>query len=278
MMCCSEVADAMHRYLDGELPALEVTNFESHLLDCGACREEHSHWQEAVDVVRGAREAYRPSASSGHRVRELIHQAEQQTERTQQSWDWRHAAAAVVLVAGGLGGWLTGWFDRDGESFRVYAAESHLRYSRGSLNLDARSGDPAVLSSWLEHNLPFRLEVPAYPQATPGDNAYTLEGARLLRDQDDDVAFLSYTMHNKPVSLLVASADGREPVGGEVYRSGELDFHFYSVDGLKLIGWVDDGLSYVIVSDIDAVGGESCVVCHGQGAERRKFESLEPAR
>ena len=59
--------------------------------------------------------------------------------------------------------------------------------------------------------------------------------------------------------------------------SGDLDFHFYSVDGLKLIGWLDDGLSYVIVSDIDAVGGESCVVCHGQGAERRKFEALEPA-
>jgi hypothetical protein len=47
---------------------------------------------------------------------------------------------------------------------------------------------------------------------------------------------------------------------------------------MKLIGWVDKGLSYVIVSDVDAAGAESCVVCHGQGAERRKFEGLEPAR
>jgi anti-sigma factor RsiW len=152
-----------------------------------------------------------------------------------------------------------------------------LRYARGRLNLDAKSADPAVLSAWLEDNLPFHLEVPAYPQAAPGANAYELVGARLLRHNDDDVAFLSYTMHEKPVSLLVASASGRMPVGGEVYRSGELDFHFYSIDGLKLIGWVDNGLSYVIVSNIDAVGGESCVVCHGQGAERRKFEALESA-
>jgi anti-sigma factor RsiW len=181
------------------------------------------------------------------------------------------------LLAGGLLAWFTGGFGRDGESFRVCAAESHLRYARGRLNLDAKSGGPAVLSAWLEDNLPFHPEVPAYPQAAPGDNAYELVGARLLRHQDDDVAFLSYTMHDKPVSLLVASADGRKPVGGEVYNSGDLDFHFYSVDGLKLIGWVDDGLSYVIVSEIDAVGAESCVVCHPQGAERRKFEALEPA-
>ena len=278
MMSCNEVLEAMHRYLDGELDEREVTGFESHLLDCATCRAEHSRWQEAVDVIRGAREAYRPPESSERRVLELVRQAEQQTERAQQSWQWRRAAAAVILLAGGLGAWMAGWFGGDGESFRVYAAESHLRYSRGGLNLDARSGEPAVLSSWLEENLPFHLELPAYPQAAPGDNAYELVGARLLRHEDDDVAFLSYTMRDKPVSLLVASADGREPMGGEVYRSGELDFHFYSVEGMKLIGWVDKGLSYVIVSDVDAAGGESCVVCHGQGAERRKFEGLAPAR
>ena len=273
MMSCGEVRDAMHRYLDGELPQGEVTALESHLLDCSACREEHGRWQDVTDSVRGAREAYRPSAGSEDRVRELLGQAESR----ERSWHWARAAAVAILLGGGMAGWLTGWFSQDGESFRVYAAESHLRYSRGRLSLDATSGDPAVLSAWLEDNLPFHLEVPAYPEATPGDNAYELMGARLLRHQEDDVAFLSYTMHNKPVSLVVASADGREPLGGEVYQSGDLDFHFYSLDGLKLIGWVDDGLSYVIVSDVDAAGAESCVVCHGQGAERRKFEALEPA-
>jgi anti-sigma factor RsiW len=278
MMSCNEVLEAMHRYLDGELDEREVTGFESHLLDCAACRAEHSRWQETVDVVRGAREAYRPADSSQRRVEELMREAELRAEQAQQSWQWRRLAAALVLAAGGLGAWLTGWFGGDGGSFRVYAAESHLRYSRGGLSLDARSGEPAVLSSWLDDNLPFHLELPAYPQAAPGDNAYELVGARLLRHQDDDVAFLSYTMRDKPVSLLVAAAAGREPIGGEVYRSGELDFHFYSVEGMKLIGWVDKGLSYVIVSDVDAAGAESCVVCHGQGADRRKFEGLEPAR
>lgn len=274
MMSCDDTREAMHRYLDGELAGNEVTGLESHLLDCAACREEHGGWQDVADAVRGAKEAYRPSPDSEARVREMLGQA----ERRERSWMWARAAAVAIVIGGGLAGWLTGWFGQEGESFRVYAAESHLRYSRGRLKLDARSGDPAVLSAWLEDNLPFRLEVPAYPEAAPGDNAYELVGARLLRHHDDDVALLSYTMRDKPVSLLVASAEGRQPVGGEIYRSGELDFHFYAVDGMRLIGWVDNGLSYVIVSDVDAVGGESCVVCHGQGADRRKFEGLQPAR
>jgi anti-sigma factor RsiW len=273
MMSCDEVRDAMHRYLDGELPENEITGLESHLLDCATCREEHDRLQDVADAVRGAKDAYRPSPGSEGRARALLERA----ERRERSRHWARAAAVLLVLGGGLAAWLTGWFGRDGESFRVYAAESHLRYARGRLSLDAQSSDPAVLSRWLEDSLPFRLQVPAYPQTAPGDNAYELVGARLLRHRDDDVAFLSYTMHDKPVSLLVASAAGREPVGGQVYRSGELDFHFYSVDGLELIGWVDGGLSYVIVSDVEAVGAESCVVCHGQGAERRKFEALEPA-
>ncbi|MBI1354771.1 MAG: hypothetical protein GC160_10515 [Acidobacteria bacterium] len=273
-MTCAEVREALHCYLDAELQGDEVNDLESHLLDCADCREEHRRWQEVVDAVRGAQQSYPPSATSIDRVRGLLEGAERAERHQHLAW----AAALLLVIGAGMAAWLTGWFGGQGESFRVYAAESHLRYARGRLSLDAQSGDPAALSAWLEQNLPFHLEVPAYPSPSPGANAYKLVGARLLRHRDEDVAFLSYTMRDQPVSLLVASAEGREPVGGEVYRSGELDFHFYSVDGLKLIGWVDKGLSYVIASNIDAVGAESCVVCHGQGAERRKFEALEPAR
>lgn len=44
MMTCAEVREAMHRYLDAELPGCEVTDLESHLLDCAECREEHRRW------------------------------------------------------------------------------------------------------------------------------------------------------------------------------------------------------------------------------------------
>ena len=272
MMRCEEVRASLHGYLDSELTGGEVTAIESHLLDCDGCREEHRRWREVVDAVRGS-QAYRPSPGSADRVRALLIDAERMSRRR-----WLAQAAAVAVVAGGgAAAWLTGGFGAQGESFRVYAAESHLRHSRGRLSLDIASTDPAELTGWLEANLPFHLEVPAYPSPTPGSNAYELVGARLLRHAEADVAFLAYKMEEQAVSLLVGPAEGRRPVGGDVYRSGELDFHFYSLDGLKLIGWVDDGLSYVIVSSVDAVGAESCVVCHGQGAERKKFEALEPA-
>ena len=99
MMVCSEVLAAMHRYLDGELAQHEVAGFESHLLDCASCRAEHSRWQETVDVVRGAREAYRPSESSQRRIEELVREAERRAEQAQQSWQWGRRAATMVLAA-----------------------------------------------------------------------------------------------------------------------------------------------------------------------------------
>ena len=268
MISCTQARDWIHLYLDSELDAQRVTALESHLLDCEACRTEHMRWKEVADTVRGSKELYGVAPGSAERARKMIVAAER--EQT-----WRYAAmAASLFIILATGGWAAGLFGGDGESFRVYAAESHSRHSQGLLPLDITSNDPAELSKWLDQQLPFHLEVPAYPN--DGEKAYELVGARLLRHRDEDVAFLSYTMDNRPVSLMVASAEGRAPSGGSVYRSGELDFHFHPSDGLKLISWVDEGLSYVLVSDINAEGAQSCVVCHGQHEERQKFERLSP--
>jgi anti-sigma factor RsiW len=270
-MNCQEARNLIHCYLDDEMPALQVAQFESHLLDCDGCRDEHRRWQEVVDVVRGSTKAYGTSLASAARAEQLVTQT-----GTRRAWNLQLLAAGIGLtILGAAAAWFTGALS-GGESFRRYAAESHLRYSRGGLGLDVSSDDPAVLSAWLDQNLPFHLQVPAYPNALPAEKAYRLVGARLLRDDEDDVAFLSYTMNDSPVSLLVASAEGREPNGGELYRSAGLAFHFHSVDGLKLISWVDKGLSYVIVSDVAAAGAQSCIVCHGHVDEQPKFERLKP--
>ncbi len=272
-MNCDQARSLIHCYLDNEMPALQVAQFESHLLDCDGCRDEHRRWQEVVDIVRGSTKAYSASPESALRAEQLVAQT-----GTRRTWNLGLLAAGVglTILGGGAAAWFTGALPSGGESFRRYAAESHLRYSRGGLGLDVSSDDPAILSAWLDQNLPFHLQVPAYPSALPAEKAYRLVGARLLRHDEDDVAFLSYTMNDRPVSLLVASAAGREPSGGELHRSAGLDFHFHSVDGLKLISWVDKGLSYIIVSDVAAAGAQSCVVCHGQIDEQPKFERLQP--
>jgi hypothetical protein len=36
----------------------------------------------------------------------------------------------------------------------------------------------------------------------------------------------------------------------------------------------DRGLNYARVSDLNVKGAESCMICHGEEGERRKFEGL----
>jgi hypothetical protein len=83
-------------------------------------------------------------------------------------------------------------------------------------------------------------------------------------------------MHGRPVSLLVASSAKIVPGGQELYRSGNLQFHFSSQKGLKTITWRDRDLVYALVSDVQVDNAQSCVVCHGSAAERSRFENMSP--
>ena len=113
-----------------------------------------------------------------------------------------------------------------------------------------------------------RVEEPGNPKR------YSLAGARLLEYRNHDVAYLAYRMNERPISLLVLSSRGVAPQGGQTFRTGGIDFHFSSERGLRLITWTDRALSYALVSDLDVTGAESCVICHGSPADRRKIERL----
>jgi len=49
-----------------------------------------------------------------------------------------------------------------------------------------------------------------------------------------------------------------------------MDFHLYTVDGVKLIAWNHLPLSYILVSDLaglSARGAPACAICHGGAAD-----------
>ena len=68
-----------------------------------------------------------------------------------------------------------------------------------------------------------------------------------MQHEGEDVAYLAYTMNERPVSLLVTASERIVPNGQEVYRSGNLLFHFSAHKGLKLITWRDRNLVYALV-------------------------------
>lgn len=270
-MNCEDVKDRLHHYLDGELIAQDALQLEAHLVECPACRKEYEALGSVVETVRAATPLYKAPEESYARAREVV-----KAHRNRVAM-WRGAiAAAAALVI---------WFSFSSvhqpaasgrDAFADFGAESHLRYARGALPLDIRSEEPQVVALWLTNRLPFHLTLPNYPEQPGQSKRYSLVGARLLQYREDDVAYLAYRMEDKPISLLIAASSRVVPAGGDTYRAGGLTFHMTSHKGLRMITWVDKGLSYALVSDLDAVGAESCVICHGGAGETEKFAPLRP--
>jgi anti-sigma factor RsiW len=273
MNSCDEIRPQIQFYVDDELPPPEVLEVEKHLVDCASCRSEYQRQSTVVDLVRGAKPLYETSERSLRQVKALVNRHEARS-------GWRAPAAAAVLV-GVLS--LTALYflrvrpEQAGE-FAAFAADTHLEFARRAVPLDLSSSDPAEVSGWLQTRLPFHLQLPDYP-AEPGQpKPYRLAGAKLLLFSNEQAGYLAYEMDGKPISLLLASAPKAAPSGGEVYRSGKLEFHFSYHKGLKVISWTDKGLHYALVTAVAAQGAESCVICHGSAAQREMIKGLVRTR
>jgi anti-sigma factor RsiW len=267
-MMCDENKSRIHLYLDGELQPAEALLLETHLVECPSCRAEYESLVSVVETVRAAQPLYQPSEECAHRAQQVV------SAHRRRLALYRGAIAASILLIAALAWEAFSQRMARQDRFAAFAAEAHLRYERGALPLDIRTEEPKAVAEWLSRRLPFHLTLPNYPEQTGHAKKYSLVGARLLQYREEDVAYLSYQMDRHPISLLMASSARILPSGGELFRSGGLTFHSTSRDGLQMITWVDKGLSYALVSDLGAVGAESCAICHGREDDRRKFERL----
>lgn len=269
MSSCEEVRSRIHPYVDGEIDATEQLAFEAHLLECKNCRAEYDGVRHVVDTVRGSKPLYPAGPLLPGKVQHILQGGRMEHRRRLRIRAGVMAAsfAATILFFA----WLPAFWT---ERFTSFAADTHLRYTHGSLPLGVVSDQPGIVSDWLKTHLPFHLGLPNFPSEEGEPKSYSLVGARLMRFHDQDVAYLAYTMGTRPISLLVTSEARVTPTGSEAYTSGKLVFHFSSENGLKLITWNDRGLSYALVSDVQVEGAQSCVVCHGSGSDRKKFENL----
>jgi anti-sigma factor RsiW len=265
---CANIRDRLHAYIDGELQPAEVLAVEAHLLDCRSCAAEYDVLRTVTDTVRGARPLYDvPPQLQADAVKMFARQG-----RVRRAVVRVLAAALAIGVCWSV---FTVWRQRsESVQFTTFAAGTHRKFARSLLPLDLVTANADEVNRWLERRVPFHIVLPNYPAKDNTAKPYHLNGIRLVNYGSRDAAFVAYEMNGRPISLLIASADRVKPSGGETAMSGSLAFHFERHDGLQTIAWTDRGLTYALVSDIDAPPEKSCVVCHGSIEERSKFEDL----
>lgn len=277
MLACDGARRLISPYLDGELVGEDRTAFQAHVDFCPACRRVLADEKAVVDAVRGA--VVRPQAPPELRARvEALMAAP--SRPLARAWIAATAAGLAAVLA-----WVAYLYAPQPQrvtmaatsELALLAADTHLRYTRGQLPLEIGSERPEVVSRWFAGRVPFNLTLPDYPVGPGERKPYHLLGGRLVSYRDDYAAYVAYRMDDRPISLLVTSAQLARPAGGETVAFGSLVFHQQSVNGLKVITWTDKGLTYALASDLSVNGAQSCMVCHGSPEERRRIEGFSPA-
>ena len=235
-MTCDETSRLIDAYLDGELDLATCVRVEEHLAECVACREKLESRQVLASLV--AEEAPRFTASPflATRIRAALRAEEPAPEKApwwnllSLRWIYSGIGSAVAVIALAL--FLTG----PGE-FRDIAQDGigdHVRSLQASHLFDVASTDQHTVKPWFAGKLDYSPQV-----IDLKSQDYPLVGGRLDVLDGRNVAAIIYQRRKHYINLFVWPAEPRA-VGD----------HAYEKDGYHVIGWTQNGMNYLAVSEL----------------------------
>ena len=250
-MDCEACRPLLPAYGDNELSVESALDVERHVRSCVRCRTVLDRQRVFSETVGHLYPRTPLPAGLEERVRRGLH-------RAPGSRFWLNGlalAASLLLVVGAV--WVLSRPSAIAAPPTVIAAaDVHRGARQHKLPLAIESADAVAVNTWLTHALPFPLSAPVQPTT-----AMTLEGAALVDLAGERVGYVRYRKGEHPISLFLLPPRAW-PQTGQRIQAGNVEFHLYAIDGLKLIAWNHAPLSYVLVSDLGGQGAQACAVCH----------------
>lgn len=233
-MTCQELEHQLHPYLDGELGAAERADVERHLEGCPDCQAKLKDWR----ALRGALQAPELRFRASDTLRQRLHNelGKPQARPVRRHWQRWVAAAAVVIVAAGIGFKFLPQGDED--DAMVDAAVDQQVLAAASTHLtELSSTNPSLIQGWLSHQLPF---VP--PVTDLAAQGYALVGVRVDKVKDKPAAALTYRHGDGFVTVFICQATG-EP---------DKDLDADTDDDYHVVYWTKAHYSFWTVSTLGA--------------------------
>ena len=238
-MGCREVLDRLSPFLDDELDPIASDEVSRHLESCPSCAAEFARLKQLGETLRRDLEYHRAPELLRARVQRDLRAAVRRDEAplsrmTGQPWRWVSAAAAVVVLAGGV--WLVGSLPlmtmRDAAVREAVA--SHVRSLMASHLTDVASTDQHTVKPWFAGKLDFSPPVTDFAAA-----GYSLAGGRLDYLQGRTVAALVYQRRKHIINVFVWP-DGHD----EALRAA-------TQQGFHVVLEKHAGMAYCLVSDLN---------------------------
>src|SRR3954451_13300956 len=179
-MNCEIWQDKLDAFVDLELPAAELRDFQGHLRGCAACSAEAVARQRLKSQTRLAGQRFSPSAEFEKR---MLGAKPARTAR----WNWlpvlATAAAAVIFIVS-----FTMVQQRTrGHELVSQLVDEHVATMASANPVDVVSNDSHNVKPWFNGKVPFSVEIPNL-ENTP----YTLIGGKFVYFQQEPAAQLIF--------------------------------------------------------------------------------------
>jgi anti-sigma factor RsiW len=237
---CSETETLVHAYVDGELDAGHVMEFEQHLHNCSACDQAYKSCKDLHNRLGSGRLSYFAPAGLRERIQAALprNEAKPKLISVGRSRNWQAIAASLLLgvIAGGTA--VEFFPSRNVQaSLADQLIASHVRSQMlESHRVDVESSDQHTVKPWFKGKLDFSPSVHDL-----ADKGYPLVGGRLDYLDQRPVAALVYQRRQHLINLFIWPVSvGREETSGYLARQG---YHF--------IHWVQSDTNYWAVSDLN---------------------------
>jgi anti-sigma factor RsiW len=222
----------VHAYLDGELDSSHALELEQRMAADPRLAAERDRILALRDVLR--EKLPRPAVPPGLRAR-VERAVGLRRASLQPSW---RALAASVLVTAMLASGSTFLITAQRETSDRVAedvVDNHMRALMAPQPIDVASSDRHTVKPWFNGKIPESPRV--VDLATKG---FPLVGGRIDAIERQLVPTLVYHRNKHVISLSALQVPGRPNM--PPWRRDS--------DGYHLLGWTDDGVAYVAISDV----------------------------
>ena len=244
-MSCREWQDRLQSYVDAEMPPQETEAFRAHVARCPDCASAALSLMEAKGALRRAGRRYEAPPELRARVVATVRRVspDEATEKPQSrtrsviSWPrWAMAAAAVLLLAAGL----FYFADRSQRTNSLAEfADLHVATLASANPVEVVSTDRHTVKPWFQGRIPFTFDLPEL-QGSP----FTLTGGRVAYFHQEPGAHLIFSYQRHMISAFIFRETPQLGIAQAAFSNRGTSFNLQT--------WTQDGLRYVLVSDVNA--------------------------
>ena len=239
-MNCEKTRELLPAHLDQELGAPDAIEIERHLRDCPACRNELAQQTELRATIRKHATYHVPPAHLEARIRAALPRADSGPKRWLR-WTWSPrwlnvgaAFATLFAVAWSITLYMS--VPSPNELLADEVISSHVRSLMGHRLADVASSDRHTVKPWFNGKLDFSPTVTDFSA-----EGFALVGGRLDYVDRRPVAALVYRHRLHTINVYEWPSAGEE----------RLPVRTLSRQGYHLVHWVEGGMVYWLVSDLD---------------------------